>query len=71
MNPVICPNCASSDTNTTDTRPKDGYVYRRRNCKTCGQRWTTHELMIGVDGKSNNNLIKYAIKKIKSAKKSC
>ena len=71
MNPVICPNCASSDTNTTDTRPKKDIVYRRRRCKACGQRWTTHENIMKIDGKPNSDLIKAVIKKIKSAKKSC
>ena len=38
-----CPHCGSHCGYVQDTRPRDGYIYRRRKCPECGKRWTTRE----------------------------
>ncbi len=40
-----CPFCSASDSKVVDSRPdKDGStIRRRRECETCGKRFTTHE----------------------------
>jgi transcriptional repressor NrdR len=40
---VRCPYCSSESTQVTDTRPADDAVRRRRECASCGQRFTTYE----------------------------
>ena len=38
-----CPQCGSTQTRVTDTRSSADSVRRRRECMTCGQRWSTVE----------------------------
>jgi transcriptional repressor NrdR len=40
-----CPLCATEDTRVVDSRPSDGgaTIRRRRECTTCGHRFTTYE----------------------------
>ena len=40
-----CPRCATEDTRVVDSRPSDGgaTIRRRRECTTCGHRFTTYE----------------------------
>ncbi len=38
-----CPYCSAKDTRVIDSRESDETVRRRRECPTCGQRFTTHE----------------------------
>lgn len=40
-----CPFCSESDTKVIDSRPADDYssIRRRRQCETCGKRFTTYE----------------------------
>jgi transcriptional regulator NrdR family protein len=33
-----------------DSRPITGTVRRRRQCKVCGQRFTTHEVIADAEG---------------------
>lgn len=40
-----CPACNHPDSQVTDSRPVRDEIRRRRKCKSCGFRWTTHELM--------------------------
>ena len=41
---VNCADCHSADTRVNDSRPTPcGHVRRRRQCKACGARFTTHE----------------------------
>jgi len=42
---VRCPFCSFADTKVIDSRPdKDGTaIRRRRECESCGKRFTTHE----------------------------
>ena len=43
-----CPYCGFSDTKVTDSRDTDDGIRRRRECLSCGQRFTTNErLAIG------------------------
>jgi transcriptional repressor NrdR len=38
-----CPFCASLDSKVIDTRSAEGGIRRRRECETCGRRFTTYE----------------------------
>jgi transcriptional repressor NrdR len=40
---VRCPYCGSDDTKVTDSRDAEDGVRRRRECLSCGQRFTTYE----------------------------
>lgn len=43
----ICPACGERTVGRIlDTRPRDGYRYRRRICDSCGARFTTHEIIM-------------------------
>lgn len=38
-----CPFCGFADTKVIDSRPADGKKRRRRECTSCGKRFTTYE----------------------------
>ncbi len=38
-----CPFCGFEDTKVVDSRPVDGKKRRRRECASCGKRFTTYE----------------------------
>lgn len=38
-----CPFCGFDDTKVVDSRPVDGKKRRRRECTSCGKRFTTYE----------------------------
>jgi len=38
-----CPYCATNSTRVVDSRPSGPVVRRRRECSTCGNRFTTYE----------------------------
>jgi transcriptional repressor NrdR len=38
-----CPHCSEADTRVVDTRTAGDGIRRRRECQTCGQRFTTYE----------------------------
>jgi len=40
-----CPFCGSTDLRVTDTRDSPKGLRRRRQCKTCGKRFTTYEIV--------------------------
>jgi transcription elongation factor Elf1 len=42
-NGTVCPSCGCTKSDTTDTRKRNGTQMRRRQCKNCGERWTTFE----------------------------
>ena len=43
-----CIKCGSYQVKVLDTRAKGKrQIYRRRQCLTCGKRWTTIELPVG------------------------
>ena len=39
-----CPECQSNQTKTIITRTYDDYIRRRRECISCGYRFTTYEI---------------------------
>ena len=43
---IPCPECLRTATRVVDSRPsyERGSVTRRRECCTCGYRWTTYEI---------------------------
>ncbi|HCQ31324.1 TPA: transcriptional regulator NrdR [Candidatus Collierbacteria bacterium] len=46
-----CPYCNNVDTNVLESRglPGSEAVRRRRQCKKCGKRFTTHEKVVNID----------------------
>jgi len=42
---VLCPFCSSDSTQVIDTRPIPDGIRRRRECGSCGERFTTYERM--------------------------
>ncbi|MCD8010762.1 MAG: transcriptional regulator NrdR [Lachnospiraceae bacterium] len=38
-----CPFCGAEDTRVIDSRPADDAIRRRRQCESCGKRFTTYE----------------------------
>lgn len=40
-----CPFCGFEDTKVIDSRPADGKKRRRRECISCGKRFTTYEIV--------------------------
>jgi hypothetical protein len=42
---LLCPACGSGRLYVKDTRSTTGYVRRRRNCKDCGARATSYEVI--------------------------
>lgn len=48
-NPKVCEKC-ESETIVTDSRPHEYGVFRRRKCKTCGNKLTTIEIEINAKG---------------------
>ena len=38
-----CPFCGAEDSRVIDSRPADNSIRRRRQCETCGKRFTTYE----------------------------
>jgi len=41
---LVCPDCGANDTFVVETKPRFGRIYRRRECRACGRRWTTCEI---------------------------
>lgn len=41
---MICPHCESPRSRVTDSRIKDSWVRRRRQCLGCKSRYTTYEI---------------------------
>ena len=39
-----CPACGRSYSKIVDTRIRHGYRFRRRECLSCGARWSTVEV---------------------------
>lgn len=57
---MICPYCSNKETRVTDKRNSKNSIRRRRECKKCKKRFTTHEEV---------ELELYVIKKNKSRQK--
>jgi transcriptional repressor NrdR len=45
---MLCPFCESSSTRVVDSRLSESGVRRRRECESCGNRFTTYERVEGV-----------------------
>jgi transcriptional regulator NrdR family protein len=44
---IRCPHCGVSwESKVVDTRGSTFHVYRRRECKHCHRRFTTHEIVV-------------------------
>lgn len=43
---IPCPDCRATKTKVVDSRPdySRGSITRRRECQSCGCRWTTYEI---------------------------
>jgi len=41
-----CPSCNASNDRVVDTRTRRDGIYRRRECITCGIRWSTCEVIV-------------------------
>ena len=42
---MICPVCFSNQIHVVDSRNKGNFVCRRRECLTCGERFSTVEML--------------------------
>lgn len=42
--PIVCRSCGSEKTLVRDSRKKDGGIWRIRECRECGARWSTIEV---------------------------
>jgi len=43
-----CPYCGSTDSRVIDTRDAEGGIRRRRECESCGRRFTTYERVVAL-----------------------
>ncbi len=43
-----CPECGFEDSKVIDSRPTDGKIRRRRECLSCGCRFTTYEIVENI-----------------------
>lgn len=41
-----CPSCGKTGSKIIDTRMKNGYRKRKRECLSCGARWSTIEVRV-------------------------
>lgn len=74
---MICPYCANTDTQVLESRalPGSDGIRRRRECKKCIKRFTTHEKVVNLDLKvikKDGHLEDYDREKLlKGVKKAC
>ena len=47
-----CPSCGKTGSKIIDTRMENGYRKRKRECLSCGSRWSTIE--VRMKERSNN-----------------
>lgn len=72
-----CPYCNNEDTSVLESRglPEETGIRRRRECKKCGKRFTTHERVVNIDlkvVKKNGRVEQYDREKLlKGIKKAC
>ena len=59
--PMRCIKCRSDQIKTISTRSHDSYIRRRRECISCGHRFTTYE----VEAEVLRQLIAIEAKKLK------
>ena len=74
---MICPYCTNNDTAVLESRGLPGAqgIRRRRECKRCSKRFTTHERVVNLDlkvVKKDGRLEDYDREKlVKGVKKAC
>jgi transcriptional repressor NrdR len=74
---MICPYCANTDTQVLESRalPASDGIRRRRECKKCNKRFTTHEKVVNLDLKvikKDGHLEDYDREKLmKGVRKAC
>lgn len=56
-------NCIHSNNKVTDSRKLENFIWRRRECKDCNERFTTIEVPLNV--RSDDNTIGHSIEKRK------
>jgi transcriptional repressor NrdR len=72
-----CPYCNNEDTSVLESRglPGEAGIRRRRECKKCGKRFTTHERVVNIDlkviKKSGRVELYNREKLLKGIKKAC
>lgn len=47
---TLCPRCFARNSAVKDSRPAFQSIRRRRECKSCGHRWTTFEIAADETG---------------------
>jgi transcriptional repressor NrdR len=63
-----CIYCSDAETRVVDSRESEGKIRRRRECRECGERFTTYEKPDDLDVqvvKSNGSKEKFRIEKIR------
>lgn len=48
---IPCPNCGSKISEVVNTRDRDGYIWRRRKCYRCREKFTTNETALSENDK--------------------
>ncbi len=43
---LVCPSCGHRVSAVTNTRAREGYIYRRRKCRLCGELFTSTETLV-------------------------
>lgn len=43
--PKHCPKCGAAG-RVIEARPRDGYIYRRHQCRSCGHTWPSYQSAI-------------------------
>lgn len=72
-----CPYCSNSDIAVLESRslPEEEGIRRRRQCKKCGKRFTTHEKIVNIDLrviKKSGQIEQYdRVKLLKGVNKAC
>ena len=51
-----CPKCGSDDNNCLDSREAQAYRRRRYACHSCGERFTTHEVVVRKRAERNKTV---------------
>jgi transcriptional repressor NrdR len=59
-----CPYCAYADTKVTDSRESDDGIRRRRECLSCGRRFTTYERVQTVVVKKDGRREEFSREKV-------
>lgn len=66
MKTMSCPKCGSNESDVKDTRPIDSgnQIRRRRQCRACGERFTTRETTVrepSLEQQKTNALLRQAL----------